>query len=57
MRKQNFTSAPRFPLPAFRLSPLASRLSPYAINDLTTNHPFAGRSASRRMYHGYHAEP
>jgi hypothetical protein len=29
----------------------------YAISDLTTNNAFAGRSANRRMYQGYQAEP
>ena len=29
----------------------------YPSMDLATNQTFAGRSASRRMYHLYHAEP
>jgi hypothetical protein len=33
------------------------RAESYAISDLTTNHTFAGRSANRRMYQRYHAEP
>jgi hypothetical protein len=38
-------------------APLVVILRPYAISDLTTNNTFAGRSANRRMYQGYHAEP
>lgn len=39
-----------------RLSGKSGNTYPGSI-DLTTNHTFAGRSASRRMYHLYHELP